>query len=273
MPKGAPKPRVPLVSQDDDEAEGTTNTTTFNEEEEEGENTIPPPRRRSPRLNQQRMNFAQVNPAGISQAALTTLIGNSFMQELEDIGGHAEKLGLEHVANGVVHPVTKETITNYKKLIKDPITREIWLEAMAKELGRLAQDWGTMKGTNTIEFMSLDKIARIPKGKVVTYARIVVNFRPQKEDPNRVRITAGGNLIDYPHELTTRTADLTTAKILWNSIISTKGARYAASDAKNFYLATPLDDPEYFAVFGTEHGACQFAEEGQRVLLCSGCFF
>ena len=47
---------------------------------------------------------------------------------------------------------------------------------MVKELGRLAQGWGTTKGTNTIEFMSLDEIARIPKGKVVTYARIVVDF-------------------------------------------------------------------------------------------------
>merc|ERR1712155_240657 len=85
-------------------------------------------------------------------------------------------------------------------------------------------------------------------GKVVTYARIVMDFCPQKEDPNQVRITAGGNLIDYPHELTTRTADLTTTKIMWNSTISTKGARYAALDTKHFYLATPLDDPEYMRI-------------------------
>ena len=167
------------------------------------------------------------------------------MQELQDIGNRAEELGIEHVCNGVVHPITKETITNYKKLINDPITREIWLEAIAKELGRLAQGWKITKGTNTVEFMTHDEIARIPKGKVVTYARIVVDFRPQKEDPNRVRITAGGNLIEYPHELTTQTADITTTKIMWNSTISTNGARYAASDAKNFYLATPLDNPEY----------------------------
>ena len=119
------------------------------------------------------------------------------MQELENIGKRAEELGLEHVANGVVHPVTKETNTNYKALIKDTIMREVWMEAMAKELGRLAQGWGTTKETNTIEFMSHEEIARIPKGKVVTYARIVVDFCPQKEDPNRVRITAGGG----PHRL------------------------------------------------------------------------
>ena len=60
-----------------------------------------------------------------------------------------------------------------------------------------------------------------------------------------MRITFGGNLISYPFELTTRTADLTTSKLLWNSTISTKGANYICADAKNFYLATPLDRYEY----------------------------
>ena len=65
--------------------------------------------------------------------------------------------------------------------------------------------------------MSHDDIETIPANRIVTYARIVAYFRPQKKDPNRVRITAGGNLIDHPGELMTRTADLTTSKILWNS--------------------------------------------------------
>jgi hypothetical protein len=79
----------------------------------------------------------------------------------------------------------------------------------------------------------------------VTYARIVVDYRPQKADPNRVRITAGDNLITYPEELTTRTADLTTTKILWNSVISTPGARYMCVNIKNMYLVTPMDRKEY----------------------------
>ena len=61
------------------------------------------------------------------------------MNKLQDIEERAKELGIKHVANGVVHPITKETITNYKKLINNPVTCEIWLEAMAKELGRLAQ--------------------------------------------------------------------------------------------------------------------------------------
>ena len=64
------------------------------------------------------------------------------------------------------------------------------------------------------------------KGKKPTYARVVVDFRPQKEDQNRVIITAGGNLIKYSGELATRTADLTTAKMLWNSVISTEGGEF-----------------------------------------------
>ena len=51
--------------------------------------------------------------------------------------------------------------------------------------------------------MSKEEIKRIPKDRTVTYARIVVDYRPQKEDPNRVQITVSGNLIDYPGELTT----------------------------------------------------------------------
>ena len=155
---------------------------------------------------------------------------------------------MEQVANSVVHPVTKETITKYKTLIQDPLLRETWMKGMAKELGRLAQGYEDEKGTNTVQFMDLEEIAQIPKGKIVTYANIVVDYRPQKKDPNRVRITAGGNLIKYPFELTARTADLTTSKILWNSTISQKGARYACADAKNFYLSAELEDPEYMRI-------------------------
>ena len=72
--------------------------------------------------------------------------------------------------------------------------------------------------------MTHNEIRHIPQDRVVTHARLVVDFRPPKDDHNRVRITAGGNLINYPGDLTTHTADMTMAKILWNSILSTKGA-------------------------------------------------
>lgn len=114
---------------------------------------------------------------------------------------------LEHFCSPVVHSVTGKTITKYKELISDPLYRKLWMTAFGKEFGNLAQGdnkTGT-KGTNAVFVMSHDEIAKIPKDRVITYGRIVIDYRPQKSDPNRVRITAGGNLISYPGELTTRT--------------------------------------------------------------------
>ncbi len=80
------------------------------------------------------------------------------------------------MANGVVHPTTNETMTKYSKIIAVPELHEVWLEAMCKELGRLAQGWSNNKGTDTIQFMTHEEIADIPPYRTVTYARIVCNF-------------------------------------------------------------------------------------------------
>ena len=79
---------------------------------------------------------------------LHAFMGNSYMQELkQSMAYNANPIGLEEVANGVVHPVTKETITKYKKLINEPLLRDDWMKGMCKELGRLAQGYGE-KGTD-----------------------------------------------------------------------------------------------------------------------------
>ena len=53
---------------------------------------------------------------------------------------------------------------------------------------------------------------------------------------------------EYPGELTTRTADLRTTKIMLNSVIRTRGARYMTADAVKFYLATPMKRNEYLGI-------------------------
>ncbi len=93
--------------------------------------------------------------------------------------------------------------------------------------------------------MTHDEVKHIPKNQTVTYARVVVDFHPQKADPHRIQITVGGNLINYPGKLSTCTADLTTSKLMWNSVFSTEGAKYMYLDIKNFYLSAPLDWFEY----------------------------
>ncbi len=83
---------------------------------------------------------------------------------------------------------------------------------------------------------------------MVTYARMVVDFCPQKADPHHIRITVGGNLINYPGELSTWTVDLATSKLMWNSVLSTEGGRYMCLDIENFYLTAPLDCYEYMKI-------------------------
>ena len=232
-PKGGPA-AIPTITQDD----------------EDSDHEPQQPYKRTPLPHFQR----PPSPAAISREALYHIVGVGYTNApLITIPRTLEKsklsiipaIDIEEMCNGVVHPVTQETITKYQKLANDPLLQAVWKKAMAKELGRLAQGFGDTEGTDTIRFLTHDEIRCIPADRTITYARIVVDYRPQKDDPNRVRITAGGNLIDYPYELTTRTADLTTTKIMWNSVISTEGAKYACADAKNFYLTAPLERHEY----------------------------
>jgi hypothetical protein len=75
----------------------------------------------------------------------------------------------------------------------------------------------------------------------ITLSTVVVDCRPQKADPHRIQITAGRYLINYPGELSTHTTDITTSKSMWNSVLSTEGAKYMCLDLKNFHLSAPLD--------------------------------
>jgi hypothetical protein len=78
--------------------------------------------------------------------------------------------------------------------------------------------------------------------------RFVVFIRPHKSEVHPVRLTVGRNLIQYPGNLSTRLADLTTYKCLWSSTISTEVAKYMCLDVKIFYLGSPMDSFEYMRI-------------------------
>ena len=128
----------------------------------------------------------------------------------------------KNMAMSVIHPDTGSSM-EYKQLLKDPRFREDWLHSSANEFGRLAQGVGTRMphGSNTIFFI---RKTDIPKGRRATYVKFVCDVRPQKEEKRRPRMCVGGNLVEYPGELSTPTSDITTAKILFNSVVSTKQA-------------------------------------------------
>jgi hypothetical protein len=75
-----------------------------------------------------------------------------------------------------------------------------------------------------------------------------VDIKDHKEEKERKRLTVGGDQIEYPGDKSTRTAGLTTAKILINSVISTQGAKLLVIDINFNYLNTPLGRFEYMVI-------------------------
>jgi hypothetical protein len=127
------------------------------------------------------------------------------------------------MSNSVINEDTGASL-EYCHLINDASTFTIWNEAAANEFGRLAQGVGTrIEGSNTVFFIPRQDV---PKGKIITYGRFIVDIRPNKSEVHRIHLTVGGNLIQYPGDVSARSADLTTSKCLCNSTISTDGAKY-----------------------------------------------
>ena len=73
----------------------------------------------------------------------------------------------------------------------------------------------------------------------------MVAYKPDKLEKNRSRLTVGGYRIKYPFDKRAPTADLPTIKLLWNSVLSTPGAKYFTMDISNFYLGSQLPCPEF----------------------------
>ena len=148
-------------------------------------------------------------------------------------------------ANAVTDPTTGEQL-EYRQLITNPRTKDVWLHSSANEFGRLAQGvGGRIQGTNTIHFIRHDEV---PNDKTATYARFVCTLRPQKAEVERTRLTVGGNLIEYPHSTSTPTSNITTFKCLANATLSDPDSRMCLADVKNFYLNTPMKDAEYMRI-------------------------
>jgi hypothetical protein len=147
----------------------------------------------------------------------------------------------QHLANVAIHPVTGKEM-EYTALMKDPQLKPLWTRGFGNECGRLFQGIQDIAGTDTC---FLIKLTDIPKDRKITYGKIVCDYKPHKKEKERVRLTVGGDRLDYSGEVATSTADITTLKILINSTLSTEKASMMMMDIKNFYLGTPLPRFEY----------------------------
>ena len=88
---------------------------------------------------------------------------------------------------------------------------------------------GRVEGTDKIIFIDKQDIPTT-RWRDVTYGRVVVNYIPEKQDPNRTRLTVGRDRVNYSGYFVTPTVDLLTVKLLLNSIVSTPGANFMTID-------------------------------------------
>ena len=57
-----------------------------------------------------------------------------------------------------------------------------------------------------------------------------------------------GNRVVYAGNVVTKTAYLDQCKLVMNSVLSRKGAKFIRYDICNYYLSIPLDYPEYVKI-------------------------
>jgi hypothetical protein len=115
----------------------------------------------------------------------------------------------------------------YKDLIKDAILGPLFEIGLSNELGRICQGIRNIDGTNTAFFIDLHSI---PKDRKITYGKLVCDFKPNKTENHRVRLTVGCDSLDYSGDTATSTADITTLIFVINSTLSTTAVKMMMMD-------------------------------------------
>ena len=126
----------------------------------------------------------------------------------------------------------------------------------SNKLGNLCQGIGVylanpaknqVKCTNTFHAIFYDDIP-LEQLKGIAFSKVVCTFFPEKSNPNLTRITIAGQNIKRPGDVGTNTSSFDLLKLLLNSVLSRKGAKFVTFDINNFYLQKPLDLPEYVRI-------------------------
>jgi hypothetical protein len=178
----------------------------------------------------------RLSPRNLSQDDLCGM--DSVHMAIALVNNHWSQL---HQANAVIHPVTGKEM-EYSALMKDPWIQPLWTRGFGNECGRLFQGIRDITRANTWFFIELKNITNDIK---ITYGKIVCDYKPHKNEKERVRLTVVGDRLEYSGDVSTSSADITTFEILINSTLSTKDAAMMMMDIKNYYLGTPLPRFEY----------------------------
>ena len=140
---------------------------------------------------------------------------------------------------------------------------------------------GLKGGIQVTETMKFIHNHEVPYEKKITYARFVFDYRQQKEEKEIPRITVGVNRLDYQGEVSTKTARLITIKILLSSVVSSTWEKFMTEDVKNFYLKTPMDEPEYMKIpvrlvpdeINVEYKVSEFEHTGYIYVQLNKCMY
>jgi hypothetical protein len=125
-------------------------------------------------------NLSQDDFCGMESAHMAIALGNNHWSQ-------------RHHANAVIHPVIGKEM-EYSALMKDPRLQPLWTRGFGNECGRLFQGIRDIPGTDTCFFIDLKNI---PNDRKITYGKIVCDCKPHKKEKECVRLTVGGDKLDY----------------------------------------------------------------------------
>lgn len=133
----------------------------------------------------------------------------------------------------------------YRKVMRGP-DAEAWLEKTVEEYVRLLDETKSIKPI-------LRKDQPFDRRKDTTYVKATVREKYNSDGTikRRVRAVAGGDRINYPYEVSAKTAELVTFKVLIQAAVSERrkgGGKFCTMDIKDFYIQAPLLRPEYIRI-------------------------
>jgi hypothetical protein len=149
------------------------------------------------------------------------------MQKPVQASSLAQRKFPRKILNAVLNKDTGE-LMEMRELLHNLKYSNLWGKSYTKELRHLAQGIPGTKGTDTIVFIKYDEIP-LDQRQNITYGKTVVTYWPEKDNPNRMRLTVGGNQIVCPFNVSTPMVEMMTVKMHLNSVISTKGAHYCTT--------------------------------------------
>ncbi len=82
--------------------------------------------------------------------------------------------------------------------MNNPVTADTWKVAFGNDFGNMCQGDNKTgaKGTNAMFVMKPEEVDHTPAARFATYANIVVDDQPQKDDPYQNKITTVDSLIN-----------------------------------------------------------------------------